>query len=60
VPIENANSLWYGVLLFPLELIVGLIEQRFTNPWMELAAHSEGLMSGTFLIALGAIWTEVK
>jgi hydroxylaminobenzene mutase len=27
---------------------------------MGLAAHLEGLMNGTFLIALGAIWTEVS
>lgn len=27
---------------------------------MGLAAHLEGVMNGTFLLALGAIWTEVK
>ena len=27
---------------------------------MGLAAHLEGVMNGTFLIALGAIWTEVR
>jgi hypothetical protein len=32
----------------------------FTNMRMGVAAHLEGVMNGTFLVALGAIWTEVK
>jgi len=43
-----------------LGLITGFVEQRFTNVRMGLAAHLEGVMNGTFLVALGAIWTEVK
>jgi hydroxylaminobenzene mutase len=27
---------------------------------MGLAAHLEGVMNGTFLVALGAVWTQVK
>jgi hydroxylaminobenzene mutase len=27
---------------------------------MGLAAHLEGVMNGTFLVALGAIWNEVR
>jgi len=27
---------------------------------MGLAAHLEGVMNGTFLVALGAAWTEVR
>jgi hydroxylaminobenzene mutase len=27
---------------------------------MALAAHLEGVMNGTFLVALGAVWTEVR
>jgi hydroxylaminobenzene mutase len=27
---------------------------------MGLAAHLEGVMNGTFLVALGAVWTEVN
>jgi len=27
---------------------------------MGLAAHLEGVMNGTFLVALGAIWSEVR
>jgi hydroxylaminobenzene mutase len=52
--------LWLGMLLFLIGLLTGLIEQTFNNPRMGLAAHLEGLMNGTFLIALGAIWSEVR
>jgi len=52
--------LWLGMLLFLIGLLTGLIEQKFNNPRMGLAAHLEGVMNGTFLIALGAIWSEVR
>jgi hydroxylaminobenzene mutase len=52
--------LWNGMLLFLLGLLVGFVEQKFANPRMGLAAHLEGVMNGTFLVALGAVWTEVK
>jgi hydroxylaminobenzene mutase len=35
-------------------------ETQFANMRMGLAAHLEGVMNGTFLIALGAIWTMVS
>lgn len=52
--------LWHGMLLFLLGLLVGFVEQKFSNPRMGLAAHLEGVMNGTFLVALGAVWTEVR
>src|SRR3981189_2356041 len=52
--------MWHGMFLFLLGLITGFVEQRFTNVRMGLAAHLEGVMNGTFLVALGAIWAEVK
>jgi (hydroxyamino)benzene mutase len=52
--------IWHGVFLFFLGLITGFVETQFSNPRMGLAAHLEGLMNGTFLIALGAIWTEIR
>jgi hydroxylaminobenzene mutase len=39
--------------LFLLGLLIGFAE-------MALAAHLEGLMNGTFLIALGAVWQFVN
>ena len=48
------------MFLFLLGLLVGFVEQEFTNPRMGLAAHLEGVMNGTFLVALGAIWKEIR
>jgi hydroxylaminobenzene mutase len=56
----NRQLMWHGMFLFFLGLATGLAEQRFTNVRMALSAHSEGVMNGTFLIALGAIWNEVR
>jgi (hydroxyamino)benzene mutase len=52
--------LWHGMLLFLIGLLTGLAQQHFTNIRMALAAHLEGVMNGTFLIAIGAIWNEVR
>jgi len=57
---QNRRLIWHGMLLFLLGLLTGFAEQKFVNPRMGLAAHLEGVMNGTFLIALGAVWTEVK
>lgn len=50
----------HGMALFFLGLLTGLVEPQFTNMRMALAAHLEGVMNGTFLLALGAVWNEVN
>ena len=57
---NDRRLMWHGMFLFLLGLITGLVEQRFTNIRMGLSAHLEGVMNGTFLIALGAIWGHVE
>jgi (hydroxyamino)benzene mutase len=57
---RSRRLFWHGMLLFVLGLVTGLFEQKLTNPRMGLAAHLEGLMNGTFLLALGAAWQEVR
>src|ERR1700745_3874273 len=52
--------MWHGMLLFLLGLITGLLEQRFTNVRIALAAHLEGVMNGILLLALGAAWNEIR
>lgn len=52
--------LWHGMFLFLLGLLTGFVERAFANPRMGLAAHLEGVMNGIFLVALGAIWAEVR
>ena len=53
---RGRRLLWHGMLLFILGLVTGLIAGRLHNPRMGLAAHLEGLMNGTFLLALGSAW----
>jgi hypothetical protein len=57
---QKRRLLWYGMFLFLLGLLTGLVEPQFHNLRMGLAAHLEGVMNGTFLIAVGAIWQEVR
>lgn len=52
--------MFHGMVLFLLGLLTGLVQQQFENPRMGLAAHLEGLMNGTFLLALGAVWDESR
>ena len=56
----NRRLMWHGMFLFFLGLLTGFAEHHFANMRMGLAAHLEGVMNGTFLIALGAVWTEVR
>lgn len=56
----NRRLMFHGMFLFLLGLLTGFAEQHFANMRMGLAAHLEGVMNGTFLVALGAIWTEVR
>src|SRR5579875_3427115 len=58
--ITGRRVMWHGMFLFLLGLLTGFAEPRFANIRMGLAAHLEGLMNGTFLLALGAIWIHVK
>jgi (hydroxyamino)benzene mutase len=52
--------MWHGMLLFLLGLFTGFAEPHFTNVRMGLAAHLEGVMNGILLLALGAIWSQVR
>lgn len=48
-----------GAVLFLLGLLTGFVIPNFVNPRMGLASHLEGVMNGTFLIALGAAWSHI-
>lgn len=49
-----------GAVLFLIGLLTGFVVPAFLNPRMGLASHLEGVMNGTFLIALGAAWVHVN
>ena len=57
---NNRSLMWHGMCLFVIGLLTGFAEQHFANMRMGLAAHLEGVMNGTFLLALGAVWNEVR
>lgn len=57
---SRRRLVWHGMFLFLLGLVTGFVEQNFANSRMGLAAHLEGVMNGTFLVALGAVWTTVR
>ncbi|QOZ37221.1 hydrogenase [Bradyrhizobium sp. CCBAU 53421] len=58
--VDRRRLLFHGMALFLIGLLTGLLEQHFSNVRMALAAHLEGVMNGTFLLAAGAIWSEVR
>ncbi len=49
----NRSLVWHGMCLFLIGLLTGFAETHFANLRMGLAAHLEGVMNGTFLVALG-------
>ena len=57
---SRRRLIWHGMFLFLLGLVTGFVEQTVANPRMGLAAHLEGVMNGTFLLALGAVWATVS
>src|SRR5215469_13996081 len=59
---ENAQRrlMWHGMFLFLLGLLSGFAETSFANTRMGLAAHLEGVMNGTFLLALGGAWIKLE
>jgi hydroxylaminobenzene mutase len=54
------NIIIAGAILFLLGLLTGFAIPGFLNPRMGLASHLEAVMNGTFLIALGAVWTHIR
>jgi hydroxylaminobenzene mutase len=60
MPAVDRRLMWHGMFLFLLGLVTGQQERRFTNMRMALSAHLQGVLNGTFLIALGAIWVHVE
>lgn len=52
----SRNIIAAGATLFLLGLLTGFLIPGVENPRMGLASHLEGVMNGTFLIAVGAVW----
>jgi (hydroxyamino)benzene mutase len=57
---NGRRLMFHGICLFLFGLLTGFAKQHFANVRMGLAAHLEGVMNGTFLLALGAAWPHVR
>jgi hydroxylaminobenzene mutase len=56
----SRRFVFHGALLFLLGLLTGLVVPQATNQHMALSAHLEGVLNGTFLLVLGAVWHHVR
>lgn len=54
------SLLVFGVALFLLGLLNGLLVPYFTNPRMGLAAHLAGVQNALVLMAFGLMWKYVR
>jgi hydroxylaminobenzene mutase len=57
---QSNQLIFFGVLLFLLALIIGLLVPIFANPRMGVSSHIEGVLNGMFLIVLGLIWHKIN
>ncbi len=59
MPDNTQRLLIFGMVLFLIGLLSGLIVAEMPNARMGLAAHLEGVMNGMFLIAVGLSWKRM-
>ncbi|NVK50140.1 MAG: hydrogenase [Cyclobacteriaceae bacterium] len=57
--IQSNRLIYWGIFLFLLGLVVGLMAPIFANPRMGVSSHIEGILNGMFLIILGLIWDKI-
>jgi hypothetical protein len=56
---QSDRLIFFGMLLFFLALVIGLIAPLLANPRLGISCHVEGVLNGIFLIVLGLIWNKV-
>jgi hydroxylaminobenzene mutase len=56
---QSDRLIFWGIFLFLLGLIIGLIVPKLANPRMGLSSHIEGVLNGMFLVLLGLIWHKL-
>jgi len=52
--------IFVGILLFLLGLFTGFLIPALEIPRMGLTSHLEGIMNGTFLVAIGLFWHRLR
>ncbi len=56
---QSNQLIFWGVVLFFLGLVVGVIVPFFSNPRMGASSHIQGTFNGLFLIVWGLIWHKI-
>ena len=56
---QSDKLIYYGVILFFIGLIIGLIVPIFANPRLGVSSHIKGVLKGMFLIILGLILNKI-
>jgi hydroxylaminobenzene mutase len=51
--------LWHGTFMVLLGLATGGFLSSFANPRLALAGHVGGVMNGTLVMVIGAVWAEI-
>lgn len=57
---KPAGLIRHGLTLFLAGLATGFFVPLTANPRAGLAGHLEGVMNGTFLLALGCAWSQLR
>ena len=57
---QGNKLIFYGLLLFLIGLIIGMIVPVFANPRLGVSSHIEGVLNGIFLIVIGLVWHKVE
>jgi hydroxylaminobenzene mutase len=57
---QARHLLRLGLALFLLALLVGVLVPRFSVPRLALSVHLLGVLQGTFLVAVSAVWSKLN
>jgi hydroxylaminobenzene mutase len=57
---QAGQLIFWGVVLFFLGLIAGILVPFFANPRMGASSHIQGTFNGLFLIVWGLIWHKIE
>lgn len=57
---QGHRLLRFGMALFLLGLVTGLLLPAMANPRMGLSSHLEGIMNGMVLVLFGLLWPRLK
>ncbi len=56
---QSGRLILFGMFLFFLALVIGLVAPLLANPRLGISCHVEGVLNGIFLIILGLIWSRL-